>query len=273
MWLTIILLGGLACTLISMLHFDLVNSFADSWIILVSFLVGMFIGLLIIIIFILVGLLFIKKDEYQKGSKYHTRMVCRATEFLLHVFRIKVMTRGMNQIPLDEKFLFITNHQSMFDSIACVWTLRGFPLSIVLKQSLMKIPVVGKYLHANSFIPINRENPREGVKAINKAADRISSNSSSVVICPEGTRSNSYEMGDFHNGSFKIALKAKCPIVLCSIQNACQVKKRFPFKSTTLYIDVIEVLKYDDFKDKSTQEISDYAYEIIKNNLNELPKY
>ncbi len=273
MWISIILLSGLACSLVSILCFDWINSFYDSWIILVSFLVGMFIGLLLIIITIIIGSLFIKKEDYEKGSKVHVRIVCRATEFLLSIFRIKLMTRGMNQIPLDEKFLFITNHQSMYDSIACVWALRGFPLSIVLKKSLMKIFMVGKYLHANSFIPIDRENPREGVKAINKASERIASGKTSVLICPEGTRSGGYEMGEFHNGSFKIALKAKCPIVLCSIQNSCQVKKRFPFKSTTIYFDVIEVLKYEDFKDKTTQEISDYAYEVIKNNLNELPKY
>ena len=273
MWISIMLLGGLACSLVSMLCFDLVNSFSDSWIILVSFLCGMLLGFLLIVLFILVGLLFIKKDEYQKGSKFHVRMVCRATEFLLSIFRCKLMIRGMNQLPLDEKFLFITNHQSMYDSVACVWALRGFPLSIVLKKNLMKIPVVSNYLHANSFIPIDRENPREGVKAINKAADRIASGTSSVIICPEGTRSGSYELGEFHNGSFKIALKAKCPIVLCSIQNSCQVKKRFPFKSTTIYFDVIEVLKYEDFKDKTTQEISDYAYNVIKSNLDELPKY
>ena len=273
MWISIILLSGLACSLVSILCFDWINSITDSWIVLVSFLVGMFIGFLLIIITILIGALFIKKEEYTKGSKFHVRMACRATEFLMSIFRIKLMTRGMNQIPLDEKFLFITNHQSMYDSVACVWALRGFPLAIVLKKSLMKIFMVGKYLHANGFIPIDRENPREGVKAINKATERITSGNASVLICPEGTRSGGYELGAFHNGSFKIALKAKCPIVLCSIQNSCQVKKRFPFKSTTIYFDVIEVLKYEDFKDKSTQEISDYAYEVIKNNLDELPKY
>ena len=273
MWISIMLLSGLACSLVSILCFDWISSIQDSWIILVSFIIGIIIGFLLIILVVLIGAIFIKKEDYQKGSKFYVRTVCRATEFLLSIFRIKLMTRGMNQIPLDEKFLFITNHQSMYDSIASVWALRGFPLSIVLKKSLIKIFLVGKYLHASSFIPIDRENPREGVKAINKASERITSGNASVLICPEGTRSGGYEMGEFHNGSFKIALKAKCPIVLCSIQNSCQVKKRFPFKSTAIYFDVIEVLKYEDFKEKTTQEISDYAYKVIKDNLEQLPKY
>ena len=53
MWISIILLSGLACSLVSILCFDWINSFYDSWIILVSFLVGMFIGLLLIIITII----------------------------------------------------------------------------------------------------------------------------------------------------------------------------------------------------------------------------
>ena len=133
--------------------------------------------------------------------------------------------------------------------------------------------MLGKYMHASGFIPIDRSNPREGVKAINRAVEKITSGNASVLVCPEGTRSGSYEMGEFHSGSFKIALKAKCPIVLCAIQNTCKVQKRFPFRSTNIYFDVIEVLEYEKIKDMSSQELADYSHKVIKERLGELPKY
>ncbi len=268
MFISILLLCGLVCALVLMLVFDVYN-----WYILIAFLVGLLIGVILIALAIFIGSFFIKNEEYEKSSKFHLRAVCRATEFLLYGSRSKLMIRGLNKIPTDKKCLIITNHQSMFDSIASVWALRAFPISVVYKNSLTKAFMLGKYLRASGFISIDRSNPREGVKAINRAAEKIISGNASVLICPEGTRSNGYEMGEFHNGSFKISLKAKCPIVLCAIQNTCNVRKRFPFRSTNIYFDVVEVIEYEKFKDMSTQEIADYAYKVIKANLDELPKY
>lgn len=268
MFLTIILLCGLACSLILMLGFDVYN-----WYILLAFVAGLIIGIILILLTIFIASFFIKKEEYDKASKFHLRAVCRATEFLLYGSRSKLMIRGLNKIPTDQKCLIITNHQSMFDSIASVWALRSFPISIVYKNALAKAFMLGKYLRACGFISIDRSNPREGVKAINRACEKITSGTASVLICPEGTRSGSYEMGEFHSGSFKIASKAKCPIVICAIQNTCQVHKRFPFRSTNIYFDVVEVLEYEKIKDMSTQEISDYVYKVMKERLQELPKY
>ena len=268
MFLTIILLCGLACALVLMLVFKVYN-----WYILLAFLAGILIGVIIIALTIFIGSFFIKKEDYEKPSKFHKRAICRATEFLLYISRSKLMIRGLNKIPTDQQCLIITNHQSMFDSIASAWALRAFPISIIYKLSLRSKFMLGKYMHASGFIPIDRSNPREGVKAINRAVEKITSGNASVLVCPEGTRSGSYEMGEFHSGSFKIALKAKCPIVLCAIQNTCKVQKRFPFRSTNIYFDVIEVLEYEKIKDMSSQELADYSHKVIKERLGELPKY
>lgn len=274
MILSIILIIGLIFSLLSMLCFDWVNNFSDFWIVIVSFIVGILSAIILIALVVVIGALFVRKDkEYEKPSKFHVRVVYRVCEFLITVLRIKVNLRGMDQIPTDKRFLFITNHQSLFDSVSTAWILRAYNIQFVLKESLITKPILGQYLHACGYIPLNRVNPREGVKTINKAADRISSDTSSIVICPEGTRSGGYTMNEFHNGSFKIGTKSKCPIVLCAIQNTSKIMKRFPWKSTEIYFDVIETLNYEDYSEKTTQEISDYCYGVVKESLDSLPKY
>ena len=274
MLLSIILITGLIFSVLSMICFDWVVDFSDFWIVLVAFVVGIFASIFVIVFIIWIGSLFVDKNkDYVNPKKFYVRMVLRVCEFALTITRTKVNIRGLDKLPLDKKFLFITNHQSLFDSVATQWTLRGFNLQFVMKNSLLKVFLIGPYLHACGFIAIDRSNPREGIKAINKSVDRITNDVSSIVICPEGTRSGGYEMGEFHNGSFKIATKASCDIVLCAIQNTCKIMKRFPWKSTEIYFDVIEVIKPEDYEGKSTQEISDYAYKVIKEDLNELPKY
>lgn len=274
MFVSLILMGGLICDLLTIFVFKWVNEPKTLWILPVAFIVGMIIAILIILLVLYIGSLFVDKNkEYVKPSKFHHRAVMRVCEMLVQIFRIKVHYRGFDKLPQDKKFLFVFNHQSMFDPISAVWTLRGFPIVFVMKQSLLKIPLVGKYLYASGFLGLNRENPREGVKTINKASSRIEEDILSIGIAPEGTRSKKYEMNEFHSGSFKIALKAKCPIVLCCIQNTCKVYERFKFKSTKVYYDIVEVIPYEDIENKTTQEISDYSYEVIKNNLENLPKY
>ena len=119
----------------------------------------------------------------------------------------------------------------------------------------------------------------------NMLLDELFRNNNDLVFgaCNSGIMSDAYlsALGhnrnivgiEFHSGSFKIATKAKCPIVVCSLQNSFKVTKRFPFKHTNVYVDIIEVLNYSDYQDKTTQELSDYTHNLIKENLENLPKY
>ncbi len=274
MILSFLLLFSLAYTLVIFYCTNWIQGTSDIWIIIVSLLVGFFSAVILVLLHIFIFSLFINtKKTCERPKKLYLRTVQRVSELLLMITRTKVYVRGMDKLPQNEKFLFITNHQSWFDAIVCCWTLRAYPVSFVLKKSLIGKFVLGKYLHACSYISLDRENAREGIKSINIGANKIKNNEASVLIFPEGTRSGGYEMGEFHNGSFKIATKANCPIVLCCLQNSFQVNKRIPFKSTNIYFDVIEVMYPNDYKEKTTQEIAEYAHAKIKNNLDELPKY
>ena len=274
MILSLLLIFALIYTLVIFLYSGWYQSISDIWILFVSFIVGIIIAAAVFLIYVYILSLFVnKKKTNDKAKKLYLRIVLRVSELLLMLTRTNVYIRGLENIPTDQKFLIVTNHQSWVDAIVCAWTLRAYNVSFVLKKSLIDKFVLGEYLYSCGYISLDRENPREGVKAINKAADKISSDSASVLIFPEGTRSGGYEMGEFHSGSFKIATKAKCPIVVCSLQNSFKVTKRAPFKSTNVYFDVIDVINYSEYENKTTQEISDLAHKLIKENLENLPKY
>lgn len=274
MILSLLLIGGLLSSLSIILFSDCIDKWYDFWIVFLGFFGGVTTVAIIIVLVIVIGSLFVNMEkEYKKPSKFHSRAIKRVCEFLLQITRCKVNYRGMANLPVDEKFLMITNHQALYDSVTTLWLTRGEPMSFVLKKGLMKYPLVKQYLHAAGHLPLDRDNAREGIKTINTAANLICENQTSITICPEGTRSGSFKLGEFHSGSFKIATKAKCPIVLTVIQNSYAVKKRAPFHSTNIYFDVIETIPYEEYKEKSTQEISDYCYKVMKERLEELPKY
>jgi len=274
MILSLLLIFSLASTLGVYFFTNLYQTIADIWILLVAFICGFIIGIIILLLYIFVLSFFASnKKENNKCKKIYLRTVQRVSELLLMLLGARVHVRGIENIPSDQKFMFVSNHQSWVDAIVLAWTLRAYKTSFVLKKSLLSKFVLGKYLISCGYIGLDRNNVREGIKSINESVDKITSDEASIVIFPEGTRSGGYEMGEFHSGSFKIATKAKCPIVVCSLQNSFKVHKRFPFRSTNVYFDIIEVIEFTDYEGKSTQDISDYVHKLIKDNLDNLPKY
>jgi 1-acyl-sn-glycerol-3-phosphate acyltransferase len=72
---------------------------------------------------------------------------------------------------------------------------------------------------------LKRDNPRDGMRMIKKAAENIRKGNS-MVIFPEGTR-NKHEdealVQEFHAGSFHIAQKSGCKIVPMAISGTADV--------------------------------------------------
>ena len=128
----------------------------------------------------------------------------------LDLVKIKIKIIGKEKVP-QEEVLFVLNHASMLDSIiADVPTWRH-------------LPIVSHWLNMMKCVYINRENNREGMKSIIKASENIKKGQS-MAIFPEGdltwVKDPDALISDFKPGAFKIAYKAKCPIVPIVIKNS-----------------------------------------------------
>ena len=87
------------------------------------------------------------------------------------------------------------------------------------KKELFKIPVFGWSLYASGTIKIDRSNRQRAIKSMNNALDRIKKGVS-VVVFPEGTRSEDGKIRDFKKGGFVLAIKGGIPIVPVSISGS-----------------------------------------------------
>lgn len=149
----------------------------------------------------------------KKAARVTTYCVARGVfRIMLFIAGTKVTLEGAENIPSkDTPVLFVSNHRSYFDIIAAYPYVPG-RYGFVGKKEFHKIPVVAQWMQMVGVIFLDRENPREGIRSINAAADDIKEGYS-MWICPEGTRAHGEKMIPFHEGSFKIAEKAGCPIV------------------------------------------------------------
>ena len=130
---------------------------------------------------------------------------------------IKCDRRGEENIP-DGPALYVCNHQGIADILLSI-TQLGDVKSFVAKKEAEKIPLIHFWMKSFDCVFIDRSDPREGLKAINRAAELLEAGRS-VIIYPEGTRSRGPEMGEFKHGALKCAVKAGVPVIPVAYDNS-----------------------------------------------------
>ena len=144
---------------------------------------------------------------WKKGCKYVSGFF-RAE---LKIAGCKVEVRGKENIPEDTACLFVGNHRSYFDILVYHETI-GRPVGFIAKKEMEKIPLLPLYMRDIGCLFLDRNDIRQGLAIINEATEYIKMGHS-MILFPEGHRNSGKELLPFKEGGYKIAEKAKCPIV------------------------------------------------------------
>ena len=228
--------------------------------------VGLFIAYILLII---ISSLFVNMNkEYDKESKYFRFLLNSSTWVMTKIARIKLHVTGKELLP-DGRFLMVSNHRSKFDPILSWLVFGDRQLSFISKPENFKVFVYGRLIHRLCFMAIDRENPRNAVKTINRAVDLINRDVASVAVYPEGTRNYGEGLLPFHNAMFKIAQKANVSLVVVTVKNTYDIQKNFPLDRSHIYVDVVKVYKADEIKKIKTAVLGDEVREFMLNKLEE----
>lgn len=230
---------------------------------------GCFLGWIVLyVLFLFIGgLIGDKKKEVTKPGRFAGYIVKETMSMLLFFSRTKVHVEGVENVPRDTKYLLVANHRSNFDPISCLATFGKNDLIFVSKPENFTLPVAGGWIHKAGFMAIDRENPKNALVTINKAANYLKNQTISVAIFPEGTRNKTTEpLLEFKNGAFKIATKAQVPIVVAAMKNTREVQHNFPWKRTDIYLH-IETIPAEEVKVSNTAQLSERAHKILMDNI------
>lgn len=124
--------------------------------------------------------------------------------------------RGRENIP-REPALIVANHQSTWETIAFLLLFRD--VAIVTKHELLEVPIFGWFLRRSPMILIDRES---GSKAIRKMAEEGAtalSKGRSVLIFPEGTRSDPFAPVEFKRGVELLYAKLDCAVLPVAVDS------------------------------------------------------
>ncbi len=151
---------------------------------------------------------FIKRPKFYQTAKRWAKKVLR-------ISGIKLKLEGLENIDINETYVFVSNHSSLYD-IPVLQASLPVNFRIIYKKELEKIPVFGWGLKKSPYIGIVREDPRLSMKSIEAAIESIKMGDS-VLIYPEGTRTPDGNLQEFKRGAFMLAGKSGKPIVPIAI--------------------------------------------------------
>lgn len=148
--------------------------------------------------------------------------VVEAAGGIFHVSGLSPM--AAQQGPL----VYIANHMSLIDTMILPCILLAFNHTIfVVKEGLLKYPLFGSIVCAVDPIAVTRRSPREDLKTVLTQGQALLASGRSVVIFPQATRSDTFDVTSFNSLGIKLARKAGVPVLPVALKTDFQQNGRF----------------------------------------------
>lgn len=169
--------------------------------------------------------------------------------------RIKIHVTGLENLPKEDGYILFPNHQGLFDALAVIQT-HERPLVTVMKKEIKDTILLKQVITILQAEVIDRDDIRQSMKVIMNMTRRVKTGENFIIFA-EGTRSRQgNSLLEFKGGSFKSAMKAKCPIIPVALIDSFKAFDTNEIKKLTVQIHYLKPLYYDDYKDMKSTEIA-----------------
>jgi 1-acyl-sn-glycerol-3-phosphate acyltransferase len=160
-------------------------------------------------------------------------------------------------------YVVVCNHQSLAD-IPFISNLP-WEMKWMAKAEIFRMPIIGWMMRWSGDIPVNRGSARSGAQALGKARAVLAQNCS-VMIFPEGTRTQDGRVRQFSEGAFHLAIRARVPILPLAIEGAreCISKYSWKFgKPSDVFLKVLPPIDTSSFSLHDVGRLRDIARTAI----------
>lgn len=173
---------------------------------------------------------------------------------------------GAEKIDPKKSYVVIGNHPSTLDIFTHITAL---PVSIrfLTKTELFRIPIFGRVLKTLGLPRIDRKNAKANFEKINDSINEVIKLGNSIMIFPEGKRSNQKELLPFKKGASHIAKNFNLPIIPVVSHNAhnLMVKGKVWLKSGEIKIEILDPIY--NVNDYTVDELTSKMESLIKSRL------
>ncbi len=153
-----------------------------------------------------------RRDEFDE-----TMWVASSFAVLRALERVGVAVRVDNVSVLHRlktPCVLVGNHMSTFESFVLPFIIRpNRPVAFVIKDNLLRYPVVKRILQSRDLILVTRSRPRRDFRTVLREGTARLERGISVVVFPQTTRTTSFQESEFNSMGVKLARRAGVPVI------------------------------------------------------------
>ena len=206
-------------------------------------------------------------DQYPEAEKWaHIHKILR---YAVDAGNLDLEVTGLDNLEkAGQGFLMYGNHQGLFDVVAIAATCE-IPIGAVLKKELAEVPLLKQIRICTNSFAMDREDVRQSLEVIRAVTEEVKKGRN-YLIFPEGTRSKQGNiMGEFHGGSFRCAIKAKCPIVPIAFVDSFKVLDQKGSKRLHVQIHYLRPILPQEYENLKTVELAALVKQRIAEKIEE----
>jgi 1-acyl-sn-glycerol-3-phosphate acyltransferase len=181
---------------------------------------------------------------------------------------LRVKVEGLEYIDPSASYVYVANHTSYMDTPVVLANLSS-QFRFLAKSGLFKIPLLGTHLGRAGHISVPLGDPRAAVKTMQLAAEVIQQKKISLLIFPEGGRTEDGVLQSFKDGAAYIAIRAGVPLVPMVLIGA---RDSLPYGagvvlSADVTLRILKPIETTSFTAKDRGAVTDQLRQLIANEL------
>ena len=146
---------------------------------------------------------------------------------ILGTIGAQISVEGLERIDTSKAHVYVVNHLSAVD-IPVLYVALPFQFRILAKRELFRYPFMGWHLRRSGQIPVVLDNPKASIRSLQLAVTAVKNNMS-LLVFPEGGRSEDGQLQPFMGGAFFAAIRAQADIVPMVLLGTYQTLKMNSF--------------------------------------------
>lgn len=209
--------------------------------------------------------------DYKKGRILGSIVKCWA-KTIFKTMNINVRVIGLDKLDRNADYIFAPNHASSLD-IPLILGFLPFWIVPISKIELKWIPFLGWAMQAAGHVFVDRRDHEKAMLSITKIKNSLIKNPRSILIFPEGSRTNDGKVNQFKTGGLSIGISTKISIVPIAIEGTFESlskhSKKFVNKLLTIKVGLpIDTRKYSLDDRKCLANFVNVEVKKLKNELN-----
>jgi 1-acyl-sn-glycerol-3-phosphate acyltransferase len=183
--------------------------------------------------------------------------------------RINTITSGEEHLPKSGGYIMYANHQGKYDALGILAS-HDKACTLVMDKEASQNIVNNLFINLIDGKRLDKKDPRQQVEIIQQVSAEIIKGRRYLLFPEGGYTDNKNHLQPFHNGSFKIPLMTKCPIVPVVIYDSYRAFTENSLRRVQTQVHYLEPIYYEEYAGMKSKELCALVYARINRKLTEI---